>query len=33
LLLTQVHLSEAEVAGMSKQEAIARMQQYWTTGS
>jgi hypothetical protein len=33
LLLTQVHLSEADVAGMSKEEAIARMQQYWTTGS
>jgi hypothetical protein len=33
LLLTQVHLSEAGVAAMSKEEAIARMQQYWTTGS
>jgi hypothetical protein len=33
LLLTQVRLSEAEVAAMSKEEAIARMQQYWTTGS
>lgn len=33
LLLTQVHLSEPEVAAMSREEAIARMQQYWTTGS
>lgn len=33
LLLTRVHLNEAEVAAMSKDEAIARMQRYWTTGS
>jgi hypothetical protein len=33
LLLTQARLSEADVAVMSKEEAIARMQQYWTTGS
>lgn len=33
LLLTQVRLSDADVAAMSKEEAIARMQQYWTTGS
>ena len=33
LLLTRVHLSEAEVAAMSKDQAIARMQQYWATGS
>jgi len=33
LLLTQVHLSEADVAAMSKEEAIARMQRYWITGS
>ena len=33
LLLTRVRLSEAEVAAMSKEQAIARMQQYWTTGS
>jgi hypothetical protein len=33
LLITQVRLSEAEVAAMSKEEAIARMQQYWTTGN
>lgn len=32
LLLTHVHLSESDVAGMSKEEAIARMRQYWTTG-
>lgn len=32
-LLTRVRLSEAEVAVMSKEQAIARMQQYWTTGS
>ena len=32
-LLTRVRLSEAEVAAMSKERAIARMQQYWTTGS
>lgn len=32
-LLTRVRLSEAEVAAMSKEQAIARMQQYWTTGS
>ena len=33
LLLTRVHLSEAEVAHMSRDEAIARMQQYWATGN
>lgn len=33
LLLTRVRLSEAEVAVMSKDQAIARMQQYWATGS
>jgi hypothetical protein len=33
LLLTRVHLSEAEMAVMSKDEAIARMQKYWATGS
>jgi hypothetical protein len=32
LLLTRVRLSEAEVAAMSKDQAIARMQQYWATG-
>jgi hypothetical protein len=33
LLLTQVNLTEAEVAAMSKDEAIARMRQFWTTGT
>lgn len=33
LLLTRVRLSEAEVAAMDKDEAIARMQKYWATGS
>ncbi len=32
LLLTRVHLSEAEIAAISKDEAIARMQQFWVTG-
>lgn len=32
LLLTRVRLSEAEVMAMSKDEAIARMRQYWATG-
>jgi len=33
LLHTRVHLGEAEVAAMSKDQVIARMQQYWATGS
>ena len=33
LLLTRVRLSEADLAAMSKDQAIARMQQYWATGS
>ena len=33
MLLTRVHLSETEVAAMTRDEAIARMQQYWATGS
>jgi hypothetical protein len=33
LLLTRVHLTEAEMAAMSKDQAIARMQQHWATGS
>jgi hypothetical protein len=33
LLLTRVRLSEAEVAALSKDQAIARMQQYWATGN
>jgi hypothetical protein len=32
LLLTRVRLSEAELAAMSKEGAIARMQRHWTTG-
>ena len=32
LLLTRVHLTEAEVAMMTKDEAMARMQQFWATG-
>jgi hypothetical protein len=33
LLITRARLSEADVAAMSKDEAIARMQRYWTAGS
>jgi hypothetical protein len=33
LLIHRLHLSEGEVAAMSRDEAIARMQQYWTTGT
>ena len=33
LLLSRVGLAEAAVAAMTKDEAIARLQQYWTTGS
>jgi hypothetical protein len=33
LLITRVRLNEAEVAAMSKDQAIARMQHYWATGS
>jgi hypothetical protein len=29
MLITRVRLSEAEVAAMSKEEAIVRMQRYW----
>jgi hypothetical protein len=32
LLITRAHLNEAEVAAMSKDQAIARMQQYWAAG-
>ena len=32
LLLTRVGLTEDEVRGLSKPEAIARLQQYWATG-
>lgn len=33
MLIARVRLSEAEVAAMSKEQAIARMQQYWATGT
>lgn len=33
LLTTRVGLPEIEVASMSRQEAVARMQRYWTTGA
>lgn len=33
LLLTRVQLTEAEVAAMSKDEAISSMQQFWATGN
>lgn len=33
MLLTRVRLSETEVAAMSRDEAIARMQRYWAEGS
>jgi hypothetical protein len=32
LLISRVGVSESEVAGMSKDEAIARLQRYWTEG-
>lgn len=33
LLITRVGLTEAEVARMSKTEAVSRLQRYWTEGS
>jgi hypothetical protein len=33
LLITRVRLSEADVAALSKDQAISRMQKYWDTGS
>jgi hypothetical protein len=33
LLISRVGLDESEVAGMSKDEAVARMQRYWTEGT
>lgn len=33
LLITRLGLPEAEVADMSKADAIARMQEYWSTSS
>ena len=32
LLLTRVGLAESEVAAMSKDDAMARLQRYWTEG-
>ncbi|MGP3962814.1 hypothetical protein ACTWPT_43165 [Nonomuraea sp. 3N208] len=32
LLISRVGLGEAEVAAMSKENAIARLQKYWTEG-
>jgi len=32
LLLTKVGLAEAEVAGMSREQAVARLGRYWTEG-
>ncbi len=33
LLISRVGLEESEVAGLSKDEALARLQRYWTEGS
>lgn len=33
MLISRAGLDESEVAGMSKDEAIARLQRYWTEGS
>ncbi|CCH29012.1 hypothetical protein BN6_16900 [Saccharothrix espanaensis DSM 44229] len=33
LLISRVGLDESEIAGMSKNEAVARLQRYWTEGS
>lgn len=33
LLLTQVGLTDAQVAGMDKAEALARLNQFWTDGA
>jgi hypothetical protein len=33
MLITRVGLPEAEVAAMSRDQAIARLQQYWTDGT
>jgi hypothetical protein len=32
LLLAKVGLSEAEVAAMTREQAVARLNQYWTDG-
>ncbi len=33
MLLSRVGLTESEVAGLTKAEAIARLQQFWTENS
>jgi hypothetical protein len=33
LLISRVGLDESEVARLSKEEAVARLQRYWTEGS
>lgn len=33
LLINRVGLGEADVAGMTKDQAVARLNRYWTTGS
>ncbi|HEV7828410.1 MAG TPA: cytotoxic translational repressor of toxin-antitoxin stability system [Pseudonocardiaceae bacterium] len=33
MLISRVHLDESELVGMSKVEAVARLQRYWTEGS
>jgi hypothetical protein len=33
LLISRVGLDESEVAGMSKDDAVARLQRFWTEGS
>ncbi len=33
MLISRVGLPESEVAGMGKDEAVARLQSYWTEGS
>jgi hypothetical protein len=33
LLISRVGLPESDVAAMSRQDAIARLQRYWTDGS
>jgi len=32
ILVTRVGLADAEVAAMSKEQALARLQRYWTDG-
>lgn len=33
MLISRVHLDESKLVGMSKVEAVARLQRYWTEGS